>query len=224
MANTKVKGINLLPKQYIIDQKVAFYQKIVGLMVAIETICFVLFVALPPKKEVRDTQETLAALQEQLNSDRYAGVNKTLNELAVAKADIQKWISQYNAIKMDGYITGGKLDSLTTRIPSGVTIRQLNITDAPVGNDGIAEKVTTIDGTAEQFEQAISYLGILETLYTPGDITHLIEVDEQTGQYIYNFTITETIVTEVAAPDAPTNQNSNGEVTNDSQTSGEGDK
>ena len=47
--DTKMKSINLLPKEYIMAQKVSFYQKIIGAVVVVEVVGFVLGIALPPK-------------------------------------------------------------------------------------------------------------------------------------------------------------------------------
>jgi len=81
-----VKGINLLPKEYIVEQKINFYEKIIGGVLALELACFVTFVALPPKQEVMRTAQLLEERKAQLNSSKYAEVNKALEDLANTKA------------------------------------------------------------------------------------------------------------------------------------------
>lgn len=187
---TKVKGINLLPKEYLIAQRIVFYQKIISVAVVLEVLCFVGFVAMPPKKEVRETQDQLLALQSQMNSERYAGVNKTLNELETAKANIEKWMAQYTEIKMDGYISDGLLDQLVARIPAGTVINNLSINDAEAAQDGTSTKTITLQGESEGFEQAISYLSVLETIFSPESITHTISQGKEGVQYTFEITRT----------------------------------
>ena len=190
---TKVKGINLLPNEYIIAEKVSFYKKVIGVLVAVEAACFVFFVALPPKREVRETASILQEKQQALKDPKYNGVNKTLNDLEVAKVEMTKWMNQYSQIKTVDYIKQSLLDDLVERLPEGVAIEEMKIT-APVLDEatGMAEETILLKGHSQFFEQAMNYLSVLETIYLPEEITHEITYEEDNNRYHYEMTITRT--------------------------------
>ena len=187
--NAKVKGINLLPREYIVAEKVRFYQKIAGVALAIETVCFIAFVAIPPKNEVVATRQELEQKQSELASSRYAGVNKTLNDLEEAKAEMLTWTTQYNTIKQKGYISGSLLDELIARVPEGVSISNLTVTSAEPGEDSSSEKTIKIEGYSKTGAQGLSYVTVLETLYPAEGITHEVSYDEKTDLYMLTINI-----------------------------------
>ena len=220
---TKVKGINLLPNEYIVAEKISFYKKVIGALVAVEAVCFVFFVALPPKREVEDTARILQEKQLALKDPKYNGVNKTLNDLETAKSEMTKWIDQYNQIKVEDYIKQSLLDALVERLPEGVAIEGMEIT-APVLDEATGQKQETIvlKGHSQFFEQAMNYLSVLETVYLPEEITHEISYEEDNKRYHYEMTITRTTI--VNLPEEATEETGEGADTQeDTETEGEED-
>lgn len=216
---TKVKGINLLPNEYIVAEKINFYKKVVAIVLAVEVACFIAFIVIPPKQEVQRTAETLAAKQKELTSERYAGVNKTLNELEQAKNEMQTWVTEYSKIKIDNYIDGQLLDELVARVPNGVSIDIMDI-NAPVPNeDGSCTKIITLNGTSDTFEGAINYESILETLYPTSTIEPIITYGED-NTYIYTMTIT--LITEPVVTTEVAEGTTEGAEANASSEQGEG--
>ena len=110
----KAKGINLLPKEYIKEQKIKLYKQIGAVVVALEAVCFVAFIAVPPKQELKQTQQTLDEKRAIVTSERYAGVSKTLEELDQARAEMASWQEAYSQIKHTNYISGELLDELVS--------------------------------------------------------------------------------------------------------------
>lgn len=196
--DTKMKSINLLPKEYITAQKVSFYQKIIGAVVVVEVVGFVLGVALPPKREVRATQDELLTLQAELTSPKYAGVNKTLSDLENAKVDIQNWINEYSNIKIDDQVSRRLLDALTSRVPVGVNIINLEIIDEV--NKDVGSQTTTIHliGQAVTADQVLNYVNVLETVYLPKNIVNTYSYNKDLDCYEFEITIKNEVIKQVA--------------------------
>lgn len=196
--DTKMKSINLLPKEYIMAQKASFYQKIIGAVVVVEVVGFVLGVALPPKREVSATQDELLTLTAELNSPKYAGVNKTLSDLENAKADIQKWITEYSKVKTDDQISRSLLDALTTRVPVGVNIVNLEISDEL--NQETGNQMTNVHfiGQAVTEDQILNYINVLETIYLPKDIVKEYSYNKELACYDFEITIKSEVIKQVA--------------------------
>lgn len=222
--NAKVKGINLLPKEYIIAEKVRFYQRIASLVLAAEVACFVAFVAIPPKQEVIATEQELQDKRNELASSRYAGVNKTLNDLELAKKEMKTWISQYSTLKQKAYISGQFLDELVTRVPEGVNITSLKVDSPDAAEDGSSEKNIEIVGRSQSYDQGLSYVGVLETLFTPENITH--EITYNKGKNCYDLTIMiieKTLATQVAATEGEGTPTEESGTTTEDVASAEGE-
>ena len=193
----KIKGINLLPNEYIVEQKVSFYQKIALVVAAVEVVCFVAFVAVPPKRELTRTQNELQQKKEQLKSDKYAGVNKTLNDLETAKADIKNWMNAYDEIKIRDFINSEMLDELTMQVPEGMTITKMSIEDVQQLKNGCKTEKLEIEGHAEYFDQIIGYMGILETLFPSEAIGYETSYDEKIQKQTCKITVELSTVVEV---------------------------
>ncbi len=179
----RAKGINLLPNEYIIAEKIRFYQMIASIVLLVEVVGFVNFIVLPPKREVKETQHLLLQKQEELSSSRYAGVNKTLNDLEVAKTDMKKWLNKYSSLKQEGYINGKLFDEFVTRLPEGVNITSFNIDVPAPAADGSSEKTIVIECQSNELQESINYVTILEALYPSDSITHDIAYDKQEHKY-----------------------------------------
>lgn len=217
--NAKVKGINLLPKEYIIAEKIRFYQRIASVVLAAEVACFIAFVAIPPKQKVVATQQELQEKRNELASSRYAGVNKTLDDLEKAKQEMTTWISEYSTLKQKSYISGQFLDELVARVPEGVNITSLKV-DSPDGaEDGSSVKNIEIIGRSLSYEQGLSYVSVLETLFTSENITH--EITYNKGKNCYELTITiieKTTTAQVAANEGEGITEESGTSTNPNET------
>ena len=201
----KVKGINLLPKEYIIAEQISFYQKIGLLVLALWTVVFVVFIALPPKQEVARTRDILLAKQQEVTSSRYAGVNKTLSELEQAKTDMEALINNYKKIKKESSISGELLDTLISRVPSGITITSMDIT-VP---EATGAKQVNISYNADTYSIGHNYIAILEVLFPTGEATIQSNYDKEFGKYRYTFSVNvpgetvSTLAAEVPATEAP---------------------
>lgn len=183
---TKEKNINLLPKEYIAAETIRFYKKVGAAIVALEIIGFVAFVVLPPKQEVERTRIELENIQLQANDPKYAGVNKTLNDLEQAQADITTLQGAYTSIKQPNYIGEALLDELIGRVPNGVIVQQLNISDDQ-GEE--ATKTIEIKGLSVTLSAGLNYVNVLETLFPSYAISNEISYDETTQKYQYTVEI-----------------------------------
>ncbi len=186
---TRVKGINLLPREYIIAEKIKLGQMIISAALALEVVCFVAFFAIPPKQEIEATRQELEAKQREVVSDKYAGVNKTLNDLEVAKADMTKWNNEYHTIKQESYINGQLLDELVGRVPRGVNISMLSIDNPTPDSTGAVTRTLSIDAQSNTFMQSLNFVSVLETLFPAESIIHETNPNEETGKYDLQITI-----------------------------------
>ena len=198
---TKEKSINLLPKEYITAEMIQFYQKVGVAVLAVEVACFALLIAMPAKKEVERTQQLLLAKQAEANSERYAGVNRTLKELEDAKTQMSEWQQAYAQLKYKDEIGTEMIDELVGRVPEGVIIQQLSVKRSEDGN-----KEITIKGTCQEFNQCLNFVSRLETIYPAHEISHELESDEDAENYEYQIQIKEEVQKVVA------NQNNENEM------------
>lgn len=183
---TKEKSINLLPKEYITAEMIRFYQKIGAAVLVVEVACFALFVALPTKQEVQRTQEILIAKQAEANSEKYAGVNRTLNELEQAKKEMDEWQQAYAQLKYKDEIGTKMMDELVGRVPEVVTIQNLEVKRGESGN-----KEIQIKGVCQTVTQCLNFVSRLETIYPTHEISHEVKSNKQLGNYDYQIEIKE---------------------------------
>lgn len=189
----KIQGINLLPKEYIVAEQVRFYQKIGALVLALWTVCFIAFIVLPPKQEVVRTRDLLLQKQQEVNSSRYAGVNKTLSDLEQAKSDMQALINNYNSLKQDNAVSGETLDTLISRVPNGITIMTMSVTAAP----GNGAKQMSIQYNADTYRIGQNYATILELIFPSAQKS--IQYSYNQSLDIYNYTISINVPEEVVS-------------------------
>lgn len=195
----KIQGINLLPREYIIAETISFYQKIGAIVVLVWTLCFIVFIAIPPKQEVVRTRDLLLEKQQEVTSSRYAGVNKTLSDLEQAKTDMQMLIDNYNKLKDESYISGQLLDTLISRVPSNITIQTINI-NAPKQSD---VKQINMKYTAASVREGQSYLTIIEILFPKANVRSEYSYNQEDGTYNYIITIEDTTTKAVETPETP---------------------
>ncbi len=179
-AKTKIKGINLLPREYIQAEQAKRMQMIVGAVVLLETCLFVGLIAIPPKVELRGLQSTLEQKKAETQDERFLDVNKTIEELEVAKQEVNDWVVKYGGIKTENFVGAKVLDSLTSRIPKGVILDKISINPAV---EGVLEDKITISCTTSDSITYMNYITILESMYGRGTVSYNSSFDE--GTYLY---------------------------------------
>lgn len=182
----KVKGINLLPNEYIVEQKISFYEKIIGIIAVAEVACFIGFVALPPKQELAETQATLVAKKAQLNDPKYDGVNKTLKDLEDTKTNIKDWLTSCESLTPEEFVTSALLDQLTSRVPANISLTDMQISSQNSASSGKVEQAVTLSGNALSTSDILSYLAVAEELFPTQTITHDLEYRKKTQDYGFN--------------------------------------
>ncbi len=198
----RVKGINLLPREYIQAEQVKFVQIIISVVLVLEVFAFIGGIAIPPKLEEKKVQQQLEEISNKLNDSRFADVNKTIQELEVAKADVEQWVNKYGDLKQENFVSGRVLDSLTSRLPIGIVIDKMEIKpgekntgkETEVG-EGNSEKGIKIEGSSEELESIINYATILESAYGVGNIYYEGEYDKELGVYKYVIEVKNPVVT-----------------------------
>ena len=193
---TKERSINLLPKEYITAEMIRFYQKIGAAVLAVEVIGFAFLVAVPAKQEVERTQQVLLAKQAEANSERYAGVNRTLNELEEAKTQMREWQQAYAQLKYKDEIGTEMMDELVGRVPEGVMIQQLSVKRLEDG-----KKEIMIKGICQEFSQCLNFVSRLETIYPAHKISHELKGNEKEQNYEYQIQIKDEVQEVVANQD-----------------------
>ena len=190
----KVKGINLLPKEYIQAEKVKMIQMIVGGVVILEVFAFIGGVALPPKIEAKQVQAELDEVSLKLNDSRFADVNKTIQELETAKVEVEEWVTKYGDIKKENFISSRVLDSLTARLPFGMAIDKIEIKPEGEASSG---KEIVIEGSANSIEAIINYVTVIESVYGTGTVSYEGFANEELGVYKYKLDVKIPVKVEV---------------------------
>lgn len=182
----KVKGINLLPKEYIQAEKVRMIQMLVGGILMLEVFAFIGGVAIPPKLEAKRVQVRLDDVSLKLNDPRFADVNKTIQALEGAKVEVEEWVAKYGNLKQENFISTRVLDSLTARLPIGMAIDKISISPGESSNAG---KAITIAGSADQIENIISYVTLLEGVFGTGTVYYEGTYSEELDVYKFNLDV-----------------------------------
>lgn len=182
----KVKGINLLPKEYIQAEKVKMIQMLVGGVLILEVFAFIGGVVIPPKVEAKRVEIRLDDIALKLNDKRYEDVNKTIQALETAKAEVAEWVTKYGDLKQENFISARVLDSLTARLPMGMAIENIAIT---LGEGTNTEKNIAIQGTADKLENVFSYATLLESVYGVGTVYYQGSVDKDLGTCTYTLNV-----------------------------------
>lgn len=195
-----VKGINLLPKQYIQEQKIKRWKYIGGCALAVECLIFIAIAVIPPKVKIQKQQVTLDALQVQLDDPKYEGVNKAIADLEKARNDLAVWTKKYGTLKSPSFISARILDSMTARVPSGTVINNIKI--SPL--DGTTGGVVSVEGTALDYGAAFSYVTVLENAYGSENVSFTVNRQEVQGEEkisLIQYTITVNVAGESLTPE-----------------------
>lgn len=192
----RVKGINLLPKEYIQAEKVRLIQMIVGGVIILEVVAFIGGVAIPPKIEAKQVQAQLDDVSLKLNDSRFADVNKTIQELDAAKAEVEQWVTKYGDLKKENFIGAQVLDSLTARLPIGLAIDKITI--VPEGSEGAnSGKSIKLEGSANLIESIINYVTTIESIYGTGTVYYEGAYDLALDVYKYKIEVKIPVKVEV---------------------------
>lgn len=184
----KIKGINLLPKEYIQAEKVRMIQMLVGGVLILEVFAFIGGVVIPPKAEAQRLQVELDEVSLKLNDSRFADVNKTIQALEVAKAEVEEWVTKYGNLKQENFVSARVLDSLTARLPIGMAIDKINIVSGEKESNKV-EKEIVIEGSSEQLGTIINYVTVLEGVFGTGTVYYEGELNKELNVYKYKLDI-----------------------------------
>ena len=198
----RVKGINLLPKEYIQAEQIRVIQMIISLALVLEVLAFIVGIAMPPKAEVEQVQQQLDKISSKLNDSRFADVNKTIQELEAAKVEVEQWVAKYGDLKSENFIGARVLDSLTARLPIGMAIERINIKPADAeGSNGSKEII--IEGTSNKLEAILNYVTILESIYGVGTVYYDGSYDKEILAYKYKLDIKIPVTVKATEESAP---------------------
>jgi Tfp pilus assembly protein PilN len=190
----KVRGINLLPKEYVQAQNIKKYILIATALILVESMIFIGAVVLPPLFHKAYEEKVLLELELMKGNPRFSEVNEVLKQLEVASAELTNWTEQYQSLEQKDFIHTELLDSLTARLPVGITIDQLDVTSN--------EKNINLKGKSNTVEEVLNYVVVLESIFKQADIEFDVSEGEKTQQDTpktqSTYTITITMAAEVA--------------------------
>ena len=199
------KGINLLPKEYIRAEQIKYFKIIGAGLLTLEILAFIGLVAIPPKLEAKRLQQKLDEVAMEITDPRFTNVNQTIQQLEEAKAEVDDWLLKYGHLSKENFVSVKVLDSLTARVPIGVTLNGITLTPEALdaGDDG--QRAIAIKGTATQLLSVINYVGVIESIYGADAATY--EANYNEGLDVYDYTITVNILTKAVAVDEASQQN-----------------
>jgi hypothetical protein len=157
----KVKGINLVPKEYLQAQKLRVYMLIGAGLLFLECILFVFTVVLPPIAKVKEVKLDLTLVQAKLNDPKFVEVNQTIEALNLAQEDVQNWANICKGLKKPNLISEELMDKLIARMPKSLTIDEMIVAVLPDGTG----TTLAFSGRSETVEDIINYTGVMETLF-----------------------------------------------------------
>lgn len=187
----KVRGINLLPKEYVQAQNIKKYILIATALILVESMIFIAAVVLPPIFHKAYEEKVLLELELMKGNPRFSEVNEVLKQLEVASAELTNWTKQYQSLEQKDFIHTELLDSLTARLPVGMTIDQLDVTSS--------EKNINLKGKSNTVEEVLNYVVVLESIFKQADIEFDVSEGEQAQQDSPKMQCTYTITITMAA-------------------------
>ncbi|QEH68900.1 hypothetical protein QTL86_08705 [Cellulosilyticum sp. ST5] len=190
---TQVKGINLLPKEYIQAEQIKFIQLIVAGVMALEILAFVGIAIISPKIEAQKVIERLDEVSAELTDSRFNDVNKKIQQLEDAKVAIKEWIDKYGNIKEENLISARLLDSIIARIPINTTVNQITVEPADKTVNAAGKDVITLKGNTMDAEQVVNYVTIIESVFGSGTTTYKATYDEELKGFEYEINITPVV-------------------------------
>jgi Tfp pilus assembly protein PilN len=185
----KVRGINLLPKEYIQAQNIKKYILIATALLLLESMVFIVAVVLPPLFHKEYEEKVLLELELMKGNPRFSEVNEVLKQLGVAKGDLESWTNQYHTLDQKDFIHTELLDSLTAGLPEGMTIDQLSVASG--------EKTINLTGKSSTVEEVLNYVVVLESIFKQAEIAFDVSEGEAeqegTLKTQCNYTVTLTM-------------------------------
>lgn len=192
-----VKGINLLPKEYIRAQQIRFFKMIGAGILMVEIVGFISFVVIPPKLEAKALQIRLDEITLEITDPRFSNVNQTIQKLEDTKMEVEDWLLKYGHLNKENFVSVKALDSLTARVPLGVTINGITMTPEASDASEYVQRTIAIRGTATQLVSVINYIAVIESIYGVGSVTYQATYDEGLAAYDYTMEVKIAVMTEV---------------------------
>lgn len=174
-----MKRINLLPAEYIKEQKIRYYVKLGIILVIIECLGGV-YVAITPLLELNKEAIRKAEVEKKLNNEAFSEVYEINTALDEVEKKVIAWGNNLTSMEKEAFISTALLDTLLSSVPLGVTIDTLDI----------QEETQTIDlaGRTTNHFTTMGYISYLQSLYPMGKLT--FEIGESEDESIYRtFTI-----------------------------------
>lgn len=199
------KGINLLPKEYIRAEQIKYFKIIGAGLLTLEILAFIGLVAMPPKLEAKRLQQKLDEVAMEITDPRFTNVNQTIQQLEETKAEVDDWLLKYGHLSKENFVSVKVLDSLTARVPIGVTLNGITLTPEASNAGDYGQRTIAIKGTATQLLSVINYVGVIESIYGADAATY--EANYNEGLDVYDYTITVNILTQEVAVDGESQEN-----------------
>lgn len=161
----KVRGINLLPQQYIQEQNVRHHQLIGLSILCLETLIFVGAIAIPPQFTIMKQNERLNELNYVISDTKFNEVNEAMSTLSNLEKEVELWREKHKSLKQGEFVNRQTLDKITSRVPSDMSINSLTFNE---DNEG---RKIVIEGKADDGSSVLSYIAIIEALYGTNNVT-----------------------------------------------------
>lgn len=196
-AKAKKKGINLLPREYILEEKFRILRMIGGVAMGIELLIFILIFTIPPKQEIRRLDHKLDELSIALGDERFKEVNKTLADLEATKTELDAWMLQYKDLKSRDFISTRVLDTITSRLPEGVHINSMEMIPLVKSEGSATPEVIKLTGSGSDLTEIATYATLLESIYGDGAVVFQSDYDKTILANTFEITLTLPIPADV---------------------------
>lgn len=180
--------INLLPKACIQAEQIRLVSIAIGCILVLEVVIFVMVVALPPKAELQETINKLDEVSLKLNDDRFTHINQVVQQLEDTKVTMNEWIDRYSNLKQENFISKRVLDSLLSRVPSGVILDKLSILSENQEASQL-ERTIFIEGRSQNVVSILNYITVIESIYGTGTTSYEATYNEGRSAYAYKINV-----------------------------------
>lgn len=179
--------INLLPESYRREQRINKWMIGMSVGIVLEVIIFIILVVWPSKLELRQSIETLDTVSKGWEDDSLIEVRQVLNNLEEARKEASKWKIRYQKVQRSQWIGKGLLESLTERIPLGVSINKMIFPSGQIENEG--EQSVKIEGNAEYMTSVLNYITVLEQLFGTEAVSFETQYNEEINAFDYSINV-----------------------------------
>lgn len=180
--------INLLPKEYKQAEEMRRHILIIGGILILEVALFIIWIVIPLRIEIQETNSQLEAISLELNDERFININQVMGQLEQARMERDEWMQRCETLQQEKFVSSRLLDSVLSRIPLHVTINKLIILSEGQEASNL-EKNIFIEGTSQEMISILNYVTILEGVYGTETVHYEMEDDEENERYTYQISI-----------------------------------